>query len=211
MMSDQIRKAYLPGWGFSGEIWREMRVLAPQASTNMFIDLPLFNDVDDEKSLLDALRCQLQSVGEIHAWSLSCLWLLKLLPDLPGSVAIHLYNPAVDFTFGSEVERVTFIQCFIEDPKRLSRRFLSLVTAPYAERDKIARIKPYCQLGDASRKQSWLNYLNWMLMQRPDFTILAAFSHSINIGQHDRVVHIEPQRFNGLNVRVFPDQGHLPW
>lgn len=184
-----ITEIFLPGWGFSASIWQ---LYYPPKGGRKFIDLSDFSH-NNENAVLSGLQQEIPDNSIVYAWSISCLWLLKLLLQKRIKVQkAYFFSPPLAFNFENNNQGQAFIDHYLSAPQSLTKKFIRLVSYPSKGRTLYKILQQYCQLTDQRKHLHYLNYLRWMLKfsisDQELLILLKDIDYEIILGADDAIV-----------------------
>lgn len=184
-----ITEVFLPGWGFRSSIWQ---LYYPNKPNRKFIDLSDFNH-NNENEVLFKLQQAIPNNSIIYAWSISCLWLLKLLQQQLIEVRkLYLFSPPLAFNLKNSDQQQCFVERYMSAPKSLAKKFIQLVAYPATDKNLYKLLQQHCQLNDQSRYLHYLNHLRWMfrfsLSDQKLIALLASVDYEIILGVEDAII-----------------------
>ncbi|WP_119343174.1 hypothetical protein [Facilibium subflavum] len=202
------QQIFLPGWGFGASIWQDY--IADHQSHRL-IDLPDFS-CGDEDQVVDALRSNIPPNSTIHAWSLSALWVIRLLQKTQMPVnKLYLYAPPLKLNM-PEAKKQSFVRQFELAADKLIHKFLTLACYPQPVDELVDTFNPHIQLKDNNQYRHWHHHLTWMMAFKSDpkeIEKLLNTSHASIIAGSDDVV-VDKDYLQALAPTIFlKDHSHL--
>ena len=209
-MTKTYSSVFLSGWGFSAAIWQAF-LQERCIDRKQCFALPGFHS-QDEAEVLESLYRQIHKASVIHAWSLSALWLVKLLALYPLKLEkIYFYAPAFKLNL-SPKKAENFITQFTRFPKKFKQRFLQRVTYGAKKDDTLMLAQKYCLLDQENLHRHHLHHLSWMINNPIDPDVLmralGRIDYEIFVGNGDVIVDTDYlASFDCCSV--LPDCHHL--
>ena len=218
---DKNSMVFLPGWGFSAQIWHAVcqKINMDTIKSAQCLSLP--DQAIAEEMVLQYLVKNIPDHSTLVAWSLSGLFALKLLAKYPQKIA-HLYlvgstpyfskcEKTASWQGCSAVFKQDFISNYQLDFLTLERNFLKLVTFPSTSPALRKAIKKHYMLEGSSHSEVF--YLQYLFEQdHRDIAVKNKTKISFILGDQDAIVHpqtIAQLQENAFNVRIIKEAGHV--